>query len=157
MGGDNLTPMAEEKERSTERLTSDLLKRLLERNNLDEYLKEDNVIERDLPEYLHELRAKRGLNRNAVARSAGMNATYVYDIFSGKSKPGRDHAIALSLGLNCDLIETQRLLRLAGVAELWSKQRRDVIIIWCVNNGYDRVAVDNELIRFGERPLLDEA
>lgn len=157
MGGDNLTPMAEEKERSTERLTSDLLKRLLERNNLDEYLKEDNVIERDLPEYLHELRAKRGLNRNAVARSAGMNATYVYDIFSGKSKPGRDHAIALSLGLNCDLTETQRLLRLAGVAELWSKQRRDVIIIWCVNNGYDRVAVDNELTRFGERPLLDEA
>lgn len=147
--------MSEERERKTERLTGDLLKRLLERNDLNEYLREDNVIDRDLPEYLNELRTKRGLNRNAVARSAGMNPTYVYDIFSGKSKPTRDYAIALSLGLNCDLTETQRLLRLAGVAELWCKQRRDVIIMWCVNNGYDRVAVDNELMRFGERPLLD--
>ena len=46
------------------------------------------------------------------------------------------------------------LLRLAGVSELWCKQRRDAIIIWCVNNGYDRAAVDHELIRFNEKPLL---
>ena len=62
----------------------------------------------------------------------------------------------LSIGLNCDLQETQRLLRLAGVSELWCKQRRDAIIIWCVNKGYDRVAIDHELIRFDEKPLMSK-
>ena len=56
--------------------------------------------------------------------------------------------------LNCDLRETQRLLRLAGVSELWCKQRRDAIIIWCIEHGFDLTATDNELQRLGEQPLL---
>ena len=46
----------------------------------------------------------------------------------------------LAFGLKCTLRETQRLLRLAGVSELWCKQRRDAIIIWCIRNGFDRIA-----------------
>ena len=94
------------------------------------------------------------MNRSTLARESGLNATVVYDIFAGKSRPGRDHAIMLSIGLNCDLRETQRLLRLAGVSELWCKQRRDAIIIWCIEHSFDLAATDNELQRLGERPLL---
>lgn len=66
-----------------------------------------------------------------------MNQTFIYDIFAGKSRPGRNNAIRLAFGLGCDLRETQRLLRLAGVSELYCKQRRDAIIIWCIQNGRD--------------------
>ena len=69
----------------------------------------------------------------------------MYDIFAGKSKPGRDHAIMLAVGLGCNLRETQRLLRLAGVSELWPKVRRDAIIIWCIQHRYDRFQIDDEL------------
>ena len=59
-----------------------------------------------------------GLKRADVVRASDLNTTVVYDIFSGKSRPGRDHAIMLAFGLECTLRETQRLLRLAGVSEL---------------------------------------
>lgn len=138
------------------RLTEELLARLLASDDVSSFLDTEHVTDTRLTDYLHGLLKTHSLTRADVVRASGLNATVVYDIFSGKSRPGRDHAIALSLGLNCDLRETQRLLRLAGVSELWCKQRRDAIIIWCVNNGYDRTYVDHELARFGERPLTSQ-
>lgn len=107
-----------------------------------------------LTDYLFDRMEAHGLKRADVVRASGLNATVVYDIFSGKSRPGRDHAIMLAFGLKCTLRETQRLLRLAGVSELWCKQRRDAIIIWCIRNGFDRIATDDELYRMGEATLL---
>lgn len=57
--------------------------------------------------------------------------------------------------LASDDIETQRLLRLAGVSELYCRRRRDAIIIWCLRQGRDRVATDDELYRMNEPMLLD--
>ena len=89
-----------------------------------------------------------------------MHQTVVYDIFSGKSYPGRDNAIMLAFGLGCDLVETQRLLRLAGVSELWPKVRRDAIVIWSIKEGLSREECDDELWRLGEKtlfPVRDDA
>lgn len=138
------------------RLTEELLSRLLNSVDIESFLENEQVSDMRLTDYLHDLLNRRGFTRADVVRASGLNPTVVYDLFSGKSRPGRDTAVILSLGLDCDVRETQRLLRLAGVSELWCKQRRDAIIIWCVNNGYDRVAVDHELVRFGERPLLSK-
>lgn len=57
--------------------------------------------------------------------------------------------------LASDDIETQRLLRLAGVSELYCRRRRDAIIIWCLRQGRDRDATDDELYRMNEPMLLD--
>ncbi len=120
------------------RLTEDLLERLRASSSIEAYLNEEAPRDRALPEYLKELLAEKGLKRSEVIRASGINSTVVYDIFSGKSKPGRDHAIMLAFGLNCDLRETQRLLRQSGVSELYSKIRRDAIIIWCIEQGLSR-------------------
>ena len=132
------------------RLTEELLERLLASDDIETYLDEERIIDHDLTDYLQGLLSAHGLKRAAVARESGLNPTVVYDIFSGKSRPGRDHAIMLAFGLDCDLRETQRLLRLAGVSELWCRQRRDAIIIWCIRNGLDRTGTDDELYRLGE-------
>ena len=149
-----MTETANSSSAAPECLTEELLKRLLASSSIDSYLNQEDVIDRTLPEYLNELLAKRGIKRADVVRASGINATVIYDIFAGKSRPGRDHAIMIALGLRCDLRETQRLLRLAGVSELWCKQRRDTIIIWCIEHGADRPAVDDELYRLGEKTLL---
>ena len=60
----------------------------------------------------------------------------------------------LAFALGCDLRQTQRLLRLADVAELWPKVRRDAIIIWCIERGYTREECDDELYRLKERAIL---
>lgn len=53
--------------------------------------------------FLHNaaLLAERRVRKAAVARASGLNPTVVYDIFAGKSKPGRNNAIMLSFGLVC--------------------------------------------------------
>lgn len=137
-----------------EHLTEELLDRLLSSTSIEQYLDEEPVTTRTLTDYLFERMEAHGLKRADVVRATGINATVVYNVFSGKSRPGRDHAIMLAFGLQCTLRETQRLLRLAGVSELWCKQRRDAIIIWCIRNGFDRIATDDELYRLGEPTLL---
>ena len=150
------TPAAPKTEHAQgqERLTEELLARLLASSSVEAYLDGGSIADRTLPDYLHELLAARGIRRADVVRASGINATVIYDIFAGKSRPGRDHAIMIALGLGCNLRETQRLLRLAGVSELWCKQRRDAVIIWCIERGLDRPAVDDELYRLGEKTLL---
>ena len=137
-----------------ELLTEELLDRLISSSDIQSYLDQDSTSNQTLTVFLETLREANNMKRSTLARESGLNATVVYDIFSGKSRPGRDHAIMLSIGLNCDLRETQRLLRLAGVSELWCKQPRDAIIIWCIEHGFDLTATDNELQRLGEQPLL---
>ena len=135
-------------------LTEELLERLLSSTSIEEYLQENEPVDRSLADYLYELLKAHGLKRSEVVRASDINATVVYDIFAGKSKPGRDHAIMLAFGLGCNLRETQGLLRQAGVSELYSKIRRDVILIWCINNGLTRAEADDELYRLGEKTLL---
>ena len=137
-----------------ELLTEELLDRLISSPDIQSYLDQDSTSNQTLTVFLETLREANNMKRSVLARESGLNATVVYDIFAGKSRPGRDHAIMLSIGLNCDLRETQRLLRLAGVSELWCRQRRDAIIIWCIEHSFDLAATDNELQRLGERPLL---
>ena len=137
-----------------ERLTEDLLARLLASPSPQDYLEEGLTCERSLAGYLHELLASKGLKRADVYRASGLNPTVVYDAFAGKSRLGRNNALMMAFGLGCSLRETQRLLRLAGVAELYPKVRRDAIIIWCIDHGLSREGCDDELWRFGENTLL---
>lgn len=137
-----------------EHLTEDLLARLLAAARPEDYLDTGETLDRKLPDYLHELLNERGMKRAEVVRASGVNGTVVYDLFAGKSLPGRDNALMLAFGLRCTLRETQRLLRLAGVSELWPKVRRDAIIIWCIDQGFSREQCDDELWRLGERTLL---
>lgn len=135
-------------------LTEDLLARLLAAEKPEAYLEEGATIERTLPDYLFGLLEDRGMRRSEVVRASGLHPTVVYDIFAGKMVPGRDNAIMLAFGLRCDMRETQRLLRLAGVAELWPKVRRDAVIIWCIKEGMTRSQCDDELWKFEERTLF---
>ena len=137
-----------------ERLTEDLLKRLLAADSPEAYLDEGVTIDRELADYLVQLLEDRGMKRAEVARECGINGTQLYDIFAGKSKPGRNRAIMIAFGLHCNLRETQRLLRLAGCSELWAKNRRDAIVIWCIEHRFSRERCDDELWGLGERTLL---
>lgn len=88
-----------------ERLTEDLLARLLAAPNPDSYLGEGLTLQRSLADYLHELLAAKGLKRADVYRASGLNSTVVYDAFSGKSRLGRDNALMVAFGLGCSLRE----------------------------------------------------
>lgn len=144
-----------------EHITEELLERLLASATPEAYLSTlgagDDQQDTTLAAYLGQLLGEHGLSRAEAIRAAGVNATYGYQIFQGtRPHPSRDNAIMLAFGLGCTLREAQRLLRFAGVDELWCRRRRDAIVIFCLEHGLSRAACDDELWRLGEHTLAPE-
>ena len=139
----------------TEKLTEELLERLLASSSPEAYLAENAIDDRNLSEYLFHLLDSKGLTRAQVARASTVNNTFVYQAFKGERGMSRDNYIKLAFGLGCNLRETQRLLRQAGVSELWCKDRRDAVIILCIEHGLDLAQTDDELYRLGIDTLVD--
>lgn len=139
-----------------EHVTEELLERLLASTSIEGYLSavEPDLEGRDLAEYLRDLLERKGLGRAQAIAAAGLNATFGYQVFQGTRYIGRDRALMLAFGMGCTLHEAQRLLRLAGHAELWSRRRRDAIVIFCLERGLSREDCDDELYRMGEETLL---
>ena len=71
-----------------EHLTEELLHRLLSSSNVKTYLDAKYTGDYSCSDYLWALLRERGMNRSTLARESGLNATVVYDIFAGKSRPG---------------------------------------------------------------------
>lgn len=136
-----------------EPLTEELLERLLASASPEAYLDDATTDDRTLTDYLGDLMEARGMTRADVARASAVNGTFVYQIFKGERRASRDNMIKIALGIGCTLRETQRLLRHAGLSELWCKKRRDAIIISCINRGMSRPECDDELFRMGEQTL----
>ena len=138
-----------------ERLTDELLEELLNSTSPDAYLDSADLPDRTLPDYLADLLRERSLTRADVIRASGVNPTFAYHVFKGERNIGRDNAIMLAFGLRCTLIEAQRLLRLAGVSELWCKVPRDAVIIFCLDRGMTRAECDDELFARNMKTLVE--
>ena len=108
------------------------------------------LTERSLPNYLQQLLDEKGLVRPEVVRAAGLDATYGYQIFMGQRHPKRDKLLQVTFAMGCTLQETNRALQASGNNELYCKNRRDAIIIFCLDHGYSLQQTDDELFRFGE-------
>lgn len=151
--GDAPLPVGGCSKAKDETLTEELLQKLLQSASPEAYLADLPSYDRTLADYLGELLRERSLRRSEVIRRSGINATFGYQIFQGTRRPGRDNALALAMALGCNLRQTQRLLRLAGLSELWCKDRRDAIVIFCIAHGFSLQRCDEELYRLGEQTL----
>ncbi len=136
-----------------EPLTEELLGELLSSPDPKAFIDRNGVEERSLSEYLQQLLAEKGLQRSKVVHDAGLNETFGYQIFKGTRKASRNKVLQLSFAMKLNLRETDRLLKAAGVNELYCKNRRDAIIIFAVDRGYSLHKTDEELFRFGEETI----
>lgn len=136
-----------------EPLTEELLAALLSAPDPKTYVDKNKITQRTLPEYLQTLLATHNLKRSDVIREAQLNETYGYQIFMGQRKPSRDKVLALAFAMGCSLTEAGRLAQAAGVNPLYAKNRRDAILIFCLDNKYNLLRANEELYRFGEETL----
>ena len=143
-------PKRRRKRRVKEPLTDELLAELLNSDDPVEFAAKNRIARRNLPEYLQQLLDEKGLKRSEVVRDAGLNPTYGYEIFMGRKRASRDYLLQIAFALGATLQETNRILQAAGHNELYCKNRRDAIIIFCIDRGYPLMRVDEELYRFGE-------
>lgn len=137
----------------SEPLTEELLNELLSMSSIDDYLAAREPGSRTLAEYLQQLLDEKGLTRSRVVRMANLNDTFGYQIFTGARNPSRDKVLQIAFAMALSLRETNRALTAAGVSELYCKDRRDAIIIFCLDRGCSLQKVNEELYRFGERTI----
>lgn len=136
-----------------ERITEELLAELLASPSIEGFLDDNVTNEVTLSEYLQELLDKKGLKRAEVIRKANLNATFGYQVFTGARGAGRDTILQLVFAMELTLREANRLLQAAGANGLYCKNRRDGIIIFCIEHSYSLQETDEELYRFGEETI----
>lgn len=136
-----------------EPLTEKLLDELLSSPDPDTFLSGHHLDRRSLSDYLKQLLVEKGLERVRVVRMADLNETYGYQIFEGQRKPSRNKVLQIAFAMALTLRETNRALSAAGVSELYCKDRRDAIIIFCIDRGCSLQKVNEELYRFGEETV----
>lgn len=136
-----------------EPLTEELLSELLEAPDPVAFVDFYRIARRSLSEYLNELLDDKGLSRADVIHAASLNETYGYQIFMGQRKPSRDKVLQIVFAMGLDLREANRALKAAGANELYCKDRRDAIIIFCLSRGCSLQQVNEDLYRFGEKTI----
>lgn len=136
-----------------EPLTEELLEELLCAPDPIKFADKNNIGKRSLPEYLQLLLDEKGLVRSEIVRKANLNETFGYQIFMGQRNASRDKILQIAFAMELALKEANRLLQAAGANELYCKNRRDAIIIFCIDKGYSLQKTDEELYRFGEETI----
>ena len=115
----------------------------------------DDLINVSLSEYLQEMLDKYNIKKNNAIRKSELDLIYGYQIFSGKRKnPSRDKLIQLIFSMEMDITDAQRLLKIAGVNELYPRVKRDSVIIFAINKKISLYQCDELLLECGEKTIL---
>ena len=140
----------------TKRDTNDLQRRLMETADLDRFLSEnrESFQTGSVGEMLEALFRQRTLTKAALAKRAGMSEVYLHQVFAGRRNPSRSRLLCLCFGLRASAEETQELLKRAGLAQLYPKNRRDAIILYGLLNEMDLFAVNDRLFAENEETLF---
>ena len=97
--------------------TEELLNILKSKRSYNDFLKEqiDELYFASISEYLEILLAQKGLKKSDVILKANLDKSYAYQIFNGnKTNPSRDKLIMLAFGMELNLDETRKLLKISN-------------------------------------------
>lgn len=106
-------------------------------------------------QYMDALLEAKKLKRQEVLRRAALPQKYGYKLLTGESHTtDRDKLLRLCFAMELTLKQTQRVLQLYGMNELYPKNARDVVLIAALGRRqYDIDAVCAELRAAGLEPL----
>lgn len=116
--------------------TEDLFNILEKENNIEDYFS-DNIEEiypDSIPEILAYFLKEKGLTKSEVLDNSLIEKHYGYQIFSGTKRPSRDKVIMLCFGMHLNLREAQSLLKKCTYSELYPRNRRDAVVIFCLQH-----------------------
>lgn len=142
-----------------QKATDELLKILNQEEEIETYIEEnkEDLIDLSLSDYLDDMLKKYNISKNSAINNSELNQIYGYQIFYGKKKnPSRDKLIQLIFGMGLNITDAQRLLKIAGVNELYPRIKRDSIIIFAINKKINITQCDELLFELGEETILKE-
>lgn len=116
-------------------------------NNLDRFLSENDENFRDTPLQLtlQRLYTTTGLSKAALAKQSGISEVYLHQLFSGCRFPSRNRLLCVCFGLGASVEDAQGLLRQARHAPLYTRDRRDAIILYGLSHSMTLFQVNDKL------------
>lgn len=135
--------------------TDELMDALNQSSSIEEYInnEQDYMIDSTISDYLNQLLNEKSLKKSAVIKNSELNEIYGYQIFSGKRIPSRDRLISIAFGMGSSLDEAQALLKYAGFAPLYPKQKRDSLLIWGISHQFSIYQINDLLYTENENTL----
>lgn len=135
--------------------TDELMDALNQSSSIEEYInkQQDYMIDSTISDYLNQLLNEKSLKKSAVIKNSELNEIYGYQIFSGKRIPSRDRLISIAFGMGLSLDEAQALLKYAGFAPLYPKQKRDSLLIWGISHQFSIYQINDLLYTENENTL----
>lgn len=130
-----------------EKNTDTLQQELMSTNNLDCFLTENDASFRDVPlqEAIQRIFDEKGMSKAQLAKQSGISEVYLHQLFSGRRFPSRSRLLCLCFGLGATVDEAQSLLQQARHAPLYSRDRRDAIIIFALSHHMTLFEVNDKL------------
>lgn len=117
--------------------TDELTQILKSKSNYFDFIKQeyDELYFETVGEYLTAIMSQKGLTKSQVIERSNLDKHYAYQIFNNtKQNPSRDKLIMLAFGLGLNLDEITKLLKVAGVANLYVRHPRDSVIMFCIEH-----------------------
>ena len=136
--------------------TDGLQQELMDSTDLSQFLSrnQEQFVDKSVAELLNHLFEKKNISKAALAKQAGMSEIYLHQIFAGRRTPSRNRLLCLCYGLEASIEETQELLRLCGMAELYPKLKRDAIIYYGLLHKLDLFVINDKLFDEDEETLF---
>lgn len=136
--------------------TDGLQQELMDSTDLSQFLSrnQEQFVDKSVAELLNHLFEKKNISKAALAKQAGMSEIYLHQIFAGRRTPSRNRLLCLCYGLEASIEETQELLKLCGMAELYPKLKRDAIIYYGLLHKLDLFVINDKLFDENEDTLF---
>jgi hypothetical protein len=132
--------------------TDELLTEIKKSTEIKTFLSEnsDDIKNLSLTEYLNILLEKKQVSRSEAIKKSELNYTYGYQMINGTRKPSKDKLLQLCFGLGATSEEANRILLIANAGGLYSKNRRDCVIIFALDKGLSLTKANELLCELGE-------
>ena len=105
---------------------------------------------------IDELCRQHGKTFSQVQIKAGITKSLFYAIVNGTRKPKKVHILKIGLTLSLSLEEINELLKLAGLKELYAKNKEDAILIFGLRNHLEISQIEELLMDAGASLRLME-
>lgn len=138
--------------------TGELMKLLQSKKNFDYIISvgESSMKPLSLKAFLERIRQEKGMTIPQIMISSGLSKSYIYQIFEGKRKAGREVMLRIAFGMRLSVEETQRLLTLSGNSVLYPKVKRDAAIIYALDKKSTLIEAELLLEELDENPMYGE-
>ena len=135
--------------------TEDLLNSLNSVYDLTEFIhrNEKNFEKMDVAYFFDKVLSAKSIKKSDVIKNSAIERTYGYQILNGTKKPSRDKLIQLCIGAEFSFEETQTALKRTGFAPLYTKCKRDCIIVYAIKSKKSVIDTDFLLNKFDEKIL----